>query len=65
MQVTIDRIEEGFAVVELPDMSTIIVPAELFPEAHEGDIYNITKDIGEMQARQERIEALRASLFED
>jgi len=41
--ITIDRIEGGIAVVELPDMTTVDVPLALFPGAKEGDNYIISK----------------------
>jgi len=57
MQITIDRIEGDFAVVEIPDMTTIDVPLALFPGAKEGDVYIIVKDEGEAVERSNRIQS--------
>ncbi|MBQ3416736.1 MAG: DUF3006 domain-containing protein [Ruminococcus sp.] len=42
MRVIIDRFEEEFAVVELPDQTMLHVPKALFENAHEGDAAEIT-----------------------
>ena len=54
-QITIDRIEGCFAVVELPDMTTIDVPLALFPGAKEGDNYIISK--ADATERRDRIKS--------
>ena len=41
MQVTVDRIEEDYIVLELEDGNIIDVPKELIPGAKEGDIVDI------------------------
>lgn len=64
MFVTIDRFEEDFAVVELPDETLIHVPRALFPHSGEGDIFLIQKDIEEMSKRKEKIKKLSDELFQ-
>jgi len=44
MRIIIDRFEGDYAVIELPDRSTVNVPKTLFAEAIEGDSYIILKD---------------------
>jgi hypothetical protein len=39
MRITIDRVENGFVVVELPSGEAVNVPVALFPEAAEGDFF--------------------------
>jgi len=54
MRITIDRIEEEFAVVELPDGSIIDnIPRKLFPGAAEGDIIDII--INEQETANKRV----------
>ena len=64
MYVTIDRFEGNFAIVELPDETFINVPKDLFPNAHEGDIFLIQKDIDKMSERKEKIRKLSDELFQ-
>ena len=64
MLVTIDRFEGDFAVVELPDMTFLDVPKELFPNAKEGDIFKIEKDESEKQLIEDRIKQLTDELFQ-
>ena len=63
MQVIIDRFEEDYAVVELPDKNMINVPRILFPEAQEGDVIKIIVDNEEINKRKEEITALSDNLF--
>lgn len=65
MKITIDRIEKGFVVAELPDGQTVDIPRVVFPDAVEGDIYTIEKDCGERDARSSRIDDKMNRLFED
>jgi len=66
MQVIIDRFEGNFAVVELPDGSTIEVPIELFPEnIKEGDIVEIKINSDATEEQRKNIETKFNSLFED
>jgi hypothetical protein len=55
MKITIDRFEENFAVVELPNGETCSVPRELFPDAKEGDIFQISKSEEETATRAEEM----------
>lgn len=41
MKVIIDKFENGYAVVELPNKKFVDVPKELFPGAKESDIIEI------------------------
>lgn len=45
MKITIDRFEGDFAVAELSDGSFANLPRVFVPDAREGDIINIEKDI--------------------
>lgn len=65
MKVIIDRFEGNYAVVELPDMSTVDMPIELVPkEAEEGDVLIIEIDADETKNRKERIKKLMDDLWE-
>lgn len=65
MRVIIDRFEGDYAVVELPDMSTVDMSKQLLPnEAKEGDVLSITIDIDEIKNRKEKIENLMDELWE-
>jgi len=63
MKITIDRIENGIAVVELLDGQTVNMPCALFPEASEGDVYSIEKNTAETEAAKKRIEGKMNRLF--
>ena len=65
MKITIDRIENGVAVIELPDGKIIDVPSALFPGAAESDVYTIEKDKTETEARRKRIDDKMNRLFVD
>ena len=65
MKVTIDRFEGAFAVVELPDKTFINVPKQLFSEAEESDVIDITIDKNETNERKKRISGLMDDLFRD
>lgn len=65
MRVIIDRFEGEFAVVEMPDKTTVNMPAVLLPEnAAEGDVLEITIDHEESQKRKEKISRLMEELWE-
>ena len=65
MRIVIDRIEDGFAVVELPSGETLDIPIALLPDVEEGDVFSIYKDDSEKNARQERIDQKMSKLFVD
>lgn len=65
MKVTIDRIENGVAVIELPNGQTVNVPGVLFPGAAEGDVCTIEKDTEETESRRKRINEKMNRLFVD
>jgi len=57
MQITIDRIEGIFAVVEISQGHTINLPLELFPKTiKEGDIIDITINKHMTEERKNTIE---------
>ena len=51
MKFTIDRIEKDIAIVECEDNTFKEIPICLLKDAHEGDIYKITKDENETKKR--------------
>lgn len=64
MQIIIDRIEGEYAVVEIENGKLINVPKELFPNAKEGDIINISINNEETNKRKENIEKIMNDVFE-
>jgi len=62
MKVIIDRFEGEIAYAELEDGSIIKLPAVLFPDGREGDVFGIIKDAQESANRKHRIAALRESI---
>ncbi len=65
MKITIDRIENDVATMELPDGKIIDVPRLLFPDAVEGDVYSIEKDSAAGHVRHCRVEEKMRRLFKD
>ena len=65
MQVIIDRIEGEYAVVELEDGNIIDVPKELFNDAKEGDIIDISINQELTDERKNEINDLMDDLFVD
>lgn len=66
MKVIIDRFEGDYAVVELPDRSTIDMSKKLIPQgAKEGDVLKIEIDKDETAKRRERIQKLMEELWEE
>lgn len=63
MKVTIDRIENETAAVELPDGRIIDVPCAFFSEAREGDIYTVEKECAECETRRRKIKDKMDKLF--
>lgn len=64
MQIIIDRIEGEYAVVEIENGKLINVPKELFPNAKEGDVINISINNEETNKRKENIEKIMNDVFE-
>ncbi len=65
MKVILDRIEEAFGVVELPDGSFANLPLSLIPDAKEADVITITIDREETKKRAQRIQNLMEQVFTD
>ena len=65
MDVTIDRFEGSFAVVELPNKQCINVPRELFVDAKEGEVFTISKGLDGTADRTKRIRNKFDSLRKD
>ncbi len=64
MKWIVDRIEEGFAVVEAEDTKSFAIPLDAFDcEISEGDVINVTVDKAETEKRKETIESLMNDLF--
>ncbi len=63
MKVIIDRFEEDYAVVELPDKSLINMPKVLVLDAKEGDVIDISIDRKQTKERKDEIAKLADSLF--
>jgi len=64
MQIIIDRFEDGFAVVELPDGTFVNIPEKLVKDASEGDVFDIVKNIEKKQKKEKEFEELINKLFE-
>lgn len=66
MKWIIDRLENGFAVVELENKEIINIPKSALPEGvREGDVICVFVDSRETQDRKEKIDGLMNSLFKD
>ena len=63
MKITIDRIENDVVTIELPGGKALDIPRLLFPDAEEGDVYNIQKDSAQRDARRCRMEVKMRRLF--
>ena len=63
MKITIDRIENDVVIVELPGGKALDIPRLLFPDAEEGDVYNIEKDSAQRNARRCRMKVKMRRLF--
>lgn len=63
--VIIDRFENGFAVVELPDGRFTDLPRTLVPGAAEGDVVTISIDKEETEKRKKKIKGLMDELWAD
>ncbi len=62
MKVIVDRIEENIVILEVLE-NMIDVDKRLFPDACEGDVFIISKDIDETKKRKENINNLVDNLF--
>lgn len=65
MQVIIDRFEGEYAVVETDSGNFVNLPKILVPNAHEGDVVDISVNSEETEKRSEKIKNLMDDLFED
>lgn len=65
MEVIVDRIEENFLVLELPNGEFINVPKKLIPNALEGDVIEIKINKEKRMQKTEKIQTLAAKLFEE
>lgn len=65
MQVTVDRIEEDYIVLELENGNIIDVPKELIPGAKEGDIVDIYINKEDRKNRESEVKKLMDDLFVD
>lgn len=63
MKIIIDRFEEDFAVCELENGKFLNLPKELFPDAEEGNVINISVDATETEKRKENANKRLHSLF--
>ncbi len=63
MNITIDRIEGDFIVIEAPDGNTYNLPKSLFPKCKEGDVFTIKKDDDKTRHQKNDIENLMDGLF--
>lgn len=64
MKIIIDRIEGGFAIVELKNGSHFNLPAQLLPEgAKEGSVIDISLDKAAEESRRRDISRLENKLF--
>lgn len=65
MTLIVDRIEENFLVVELPDGNFVNIPREIAPTAEEGDVLKVTLDMETKEKRLKSVNQLVNDLFED
>lgn len=65
MEVTIDRFEGDYAVVEIDVGEFVSIPKVLVPDAKEGDIIEIRINKEKTEHQKEKITNLMNSLFED
>ena len=63
MNVTVDRFEGEFAVVETPDLQMCNIPRILCPNAKEGDVLSIKINSGETDKARERVKKLMDEVF--
>ena len=63
MKIAIDRIENDVVTIELPGGKALDIPRLLFPDAEEGDVYNIEKDSAQRDTRRCRMKVKMRRLF--
>ncbi len=63
MTVILDRFEENYAVVELPDGDFVNLSRQLIPDAKEGDVITISIDEQETKERAKKIQSLMEQVF--
>lgn len=63
MEVIVDRIENDYLVLELPNSKHINVLKELIPDCQEGDIINIKIDYERRKKRENEVKILSDKLF--
>ncbi len=65
IKIIIDRFEGDTAFAELPDGSMTHLPRVLVPDAKEGDVVVISKDLDETERRKAAIEKLVKEVWND
>lgn len=63
MKIIIDRFEGDFALCETENGKILNVPSELFVNAHEGDVFDITFNETETKERKENASNRLKNLF--
>ncbi len=64
MRIIIDRFEGNFALCETEKGKILNVPTELFENAHEGDVFDISFNEKETSKRKENINSRLKNLFD-
>lgn len=64
MRIIIDRFEGDFALCETEKGKILNVPTELFENAHEGDVFDISFNEKETLKRKENINSRLKNLFD-
>ncbi len=64
MRIIIDRFEGEFALCETENGKILNVPAELFLNAHEGDVFEISFNETETKKRKENVSKRLKNLFD-
>ena len=63
MKITIDRIEDGYAIAELPDGTMAEVDIRILPDCAEGDVFVEMKDAEEANQAKEKAKKALQDLF--
>lgn len=64
MRIIIDRFEGEFALCETENGKILNVPSELFLNAHEGDVFDISFNETETEKRKENVSKRLKNLFD-